>query len=102
MHAEIVWTDRLQKDPWLPIRVFVDAFNELRKKIILPGPFITVDESMSSWKGKSLYFNTASDMSISGVLGLPHKTKIVRKPKGVGLEIRNACCAETGIMLAPH
>lgn len=88
-----------QEDPWIPIRVFVDAFNDLRKKIFLPGTFIVVDESMSSWKGKTLYFNKASDEDVSRVFGLPHTTKIIRKPKGVGLEIRNACCSETGIML---
>jgi len=56
-----------QEDPWIPIRVFVDDFNDLRKKIFLPGTFIAVDESMSSWKGKILYFNKASDEDVSRV-----------------------------------
>ena len=31
--------------------------------------------------------------------GMPHKTKIPRKPEGVGAEMKLLCCGTTGIML---
>jgi hypothetical protein len=33
------------------------------------------------------------------VRGLPHVSKVIRKPKGVGLELKNALCCESGVML---
>jgi hypothetical protein len=77
----------------------VDAFNNAREKHIQPGRDLVIDESMSAWKGRSLYFQGATDDEVQEHFGLPHKTKIKRKPKGVGLEIRNVCCATTGILL---
>ena len=32
-------------------------------------------------------------------VGLPHVTKIARKPEGFGTEYHSLCCAETKIML---
>eukprot|EP00733_Pompholyxophrys_punicea_P000340 Pompholyxophrys_punicea_v1_NODE_86_length_3660_cov_55.910402.p2 type:complete len:111 gc:universal NODE_86_length_3660_cov_55.910402:658-990(+) len=45
---------------------------------------------MSKWKGKESKFTGD---------GHPHLTKIIRKPEPIGLEIKNALCCETGILL---
>jgi hypothetical protein len=81
--------DDLKEDKWKPIRSFVDHFNAAREQFVYPGWMICVDESMSSWRGR--------DGRIMN--GLPHVTKIKRKPKGVGLEIKDACDVMSGIML---
>lgn len=88
-----------QADPWAPVRVFVRHFNNTRQAHVHPGQGITVDESMSSWRGRSLKFISDGEEAEIMHVGLPHKTKIQRKPKGVGLEIRDAACAQSGIML---
>lgn len=38
-------------------------------------------------------------MKGSLAIGLPHATKIIRKPKPVGLEIKDVACGETRIIL---
>jgi hypothetical protein len=78
------------KDPWAPIRPFVDAFNGTRVKNFTPGRVLTVDEVMSMWYGLD------GDYAVEG---LPHVTKIARKPRGVGAELKAAADGESGIML---
>jgi hypothetical protein len=77
-------------DTWLNIRGFVDAFNENREYTIIPGPYLTVDESMSMWLGRSEKY---------AVEGHPHIIKIMRKPRGIGTEFKNVCDGQSGIML---
>ena len=64
-------------DPWFKVRSFVEEFNKIREKVLHVGQHIVVDELMSSWLGVPSQFN---------VDGIPHQTKIARKPKGVGAE----------------
>ena len=45
---------------------------------------------MSAWRGK--YGNFCSD-------GLPHVSKIERKPKGVGTELKDAADSETKVII---
>ena len=45
---------------------------------------------MSAWRGKD--GNFCSD-------GMPHVTKIARKPKGVGAELKDAADSETNIII---
>jgi hypothetical protein len=78
------------KDPWGAIRPFVDAFNYTRSKCITPGRCITVDEVMSMWLGLD------GDYAVEG---LPHVTKIQRKPRGIGAELKAAADGQSGIML---
>ena len=58
-------------DPWYCIRQFIEAFNELRKRVITLGQYITVDECMSAFKALGGNFKTT---------GLPHMVKIAWKP----------------------
>eukprot|EP00731_Ephydatia_muelleri_P012969 Em0007g279a len=57
---------------------------------IIPGCHLTVDECMSAWKGSDGEYVAE---------GMPHKTKIARKPEGVGAEMKALACEETGIIL---
>lgn len=77
-------------DPWWRIRPFVDAFNENRSRSVIPGEYLTVDEIMSMWLGLESTYSTN---------GLPHTTKIARKPRGVGAEMKAVCCSTSNIML---
>jgi hypothetical protein len=82
-------SDDLRTDQWKPIRAFVDDFNATRARHIKPGWMLCVDESVSSWRGR--------DGTVLG--GMPHVTKIKRKPRGVGLEMKDICDVMSGIML---
>ena len=67
----------------------VQAFNRQREKVFSAGTHLCVDESVSEWRGRDhKHWN-----------GCPHVTRIARKPKGVGVDIKNLADVETGIML---
>lgn len=72
------------------MRGFLEAFNDRREKVVKPGADITVDECMSAWDGTDFKWTAE---------GMPHVTKIARKPKGIGCELKSACDGESGIML---
>jgi hypothetical protein len=78
------------KDPWQPIRLFIAAFNGCRKSVMKPGPTLVVDEVMSMWYGLESQYSTD---------GMPHVTKIQRKPRGVGVEMKALCDGQSNIML---
>ena len=65
-------------------------FNKCQEEGYYPSWSICVDESMSAWRGKD--GNFCSD-------GMPHVTKIARKPKGVGTELKDAADSETNIII---
>mmetsp|Transcript_40905 Transcript_40905/g.93254 ORF Transcript_40905/g.93254 Transcript_40905/m.93254 type:complete len:417 (-) Transcript_40905:7-1257(-) len=48
-----------------------------------------MDESMCPWLGRS-------DRDSRG---MPHKAKIERKPRGVGVEFKDSACVETGVII---
>ncbi|KAL5500807.1 hypothetical protein EMCRGX_G012412 [Ephydatia muelleri] len=77
-------------DPWSPIRPFMDALNNRRQQVINPSHMIVEDELMSSWISRK------QDRTADGI---PHLTKIIRKPKGVGTEIKCVSDGLVGIML---
>lgn len=51
---------------------------------------MTLDEIMSFWYGMDSEFAANA---------MPHKTKIIRKPRGVGAEAKALCDGESGVML---
>ena len=81
---------RLQSDPWVPLRAFIDSVNQNLAKVIIPGRDICIDESIFFWYGD----------------GLPAQVKIKRfaylfmlcfipavsKPRPIGAEAK--CLAE--------
>jgi hypothetical protein len=71
-----------QRDPYHEVRRFVDEFNAWRKKLVVPGPYLTVDESISAWDGLEYKYS---------LKGCPGLTYIPRKPKSRGVEMK-ACC----------
>ena len=68
----------------------MNALNGRRKDTVIAGSYICADELMSSWEGYEGKYHHR---------GMPHVTKIKRKPKGVGAEIKCAADCESGIML---
>lgn len=76
-------------DRWQELRPVVDAFNLQKNKVFSAGPELCGDESFSAYLGKNGAY--ADD-------GLPSVTKNPNKPKGVGLEINDTCCVQTGIL----
>ena len=73
------------------IQPLIDTFNDVRFRMLRPGYKLVADESMSQWRGKDDRF---------GVRGCPHVTKIIRKPKGVGMEVKNLADCDTGMFVA--
>ena len=51
---------------------------------------LVIDECMSAWKGSEKY---------ECIFALPHKTKIMRKPQGIGAELKSLADGESGILL---
>lgn len=72
------------------MRPLIDAFNENRVKGVIPGRHMVVDELMSSWRGAEAAYSTT---------GMPHVSKIKRKPEGVGAEIKAAADGSTSIIM---
>ena len=66
--------DDLQLDPWIPFRPAIECCNHSRQAGISPGTSLCIEESMCAWRGMSL---KVEDM----LCGLPHSTKVVRKPE---------------------
>jgi hypothetical protein len=79
-----------REDEWSLIRPIINGFNQTRKKVIHPGEILVVDECMSAWKGREAKYT---------VDGLPHKTKIQRKPEGKGAELKSMADGDSGILL---
>ena len=76
-------------DPWREVRTLVNGFNRNRAETVCPGWVLVIDESTSKWRGLGDWYE----------LGMPHITKIPRKPEPVGAEIKDLCDGTTGIML---
>ncbi|KAJ8535180.1 hypothetical protein ON010_g13558 [Phytophthora cinnamomi] len=77
-------------DPWVPIRPLLKGHNERRRQVVSPGSVLCVDESISAWKDREGKY--CRD-------GMPHKTKLVRKPEGLGVELKAIADGDTGIIL---
>jgi len=74
----------------MPIRGFIDDFNDRRATLVRPGEFLVVDECMSFWEGLD---------NIHNDFGLPHSSKQLRKPRSQGCELKSCADAQTGIMM---
>ncbi len=83
-------SDPSSSDRWWPVRGFIDAINSRRVSKIRPSHVIVADESMCAW-------TSAKPDSLPDAL--PHTTKIIRKPKGVGAEIKVLADGRTGVVM---
>lgn len=72
------------------MREFVEGFNTNMRQAMTPGFILTIDEIMSAWKGLCQLFMAD---------GIPHQTKIQRKPEGVGAELKALADGESGILI---
>ena len=59
--------------------------------MVTPGKYLVVDECMSSWQGFDEEYTAT---------GLPHVTKIPRKPEGVGAELKSCADGMSGVILS--
>ena len=80
----------LLQNPWLPGQCVIDAFNDNWSKFVSPGSYLVLDEIMSSWVDLNAIFS---------LHGTPHKMKIKRKPKGVGVEMKVLVDCTSSIMM---
>ena len=72
------------------MRSLIDNFNANMKKIFHPMKYLLVDEIMLAWVGLCALFIA---------FGIPHLTKITRKPQGVGAEMKAVACGDSGMLL---
>jgi hypothetical protein len=79
-----------ERDPYHPVRTFVDEFNKHRVDNVIPGPALVIDECMSSWTGVEDKYSAD---------GCPGKTYITRKPRPFGVELKAVCCGVSNICL---
>ena len=77
-------------DRWSSELPFLIAINKRKQSIIIPSRINIIDELMSSWVSRK------QDHTKDGI---PHLTKIIRKPKGVGAEVKCLAHGVVGIML---
>lgn len=84
-----IWPPQENNNPYARITYLIDAFNKHRLENFRAGTDICIDESMSKWIP---FFD-----SMPG--GIPNLTKIIRKPVGIGAEIKNIADVTTGVML---
>ena len=67
----------------------IDAFNAQRRAVFREGSGIIIDESISQYRP---FFENMPG-------GIEWLVKMIRKPVGIGAEIKNTACARTGVML---
>ncbi|KAL5484079.1 hypothetical protein EMCRGX_G020521 [Ephydatia muelleri] len=84
-----IWPPGDSDNKWKYIQPLVDAFNALQRKFVEQGTEVVIDESMGKWI--PFFENTPE--------GVPHLSKIIRNPQGIGVECKNVADAQTGIML---
>lgn len=77
-----------KEDPWHPIGLLVDGFNNNRKKNIAALIIKVFDESMSAWKPQTTQLG-----------GLPNISYIIWKPEPLGTEFKSTACSKTGMLL---
>lgn len=89
----ISWSEPNPNDKWSAVRDWFTEFNRRRQQVILPSDRLTIDEMMSANRTNRTLTNNVPQ-------GLPHQTKIPRKPESVGVEIRCLIDARSEIMYA--
>lgn len=80
-----------KKDAFASVRPLFKEFNDHREKFLEPGLYILVDECMMPWKGKKTEWN-----DLRGAAAI---YKIIRKPKGIGLQLKALIDCSSKIML---
>ena len=90
-HLRIASDAEAAKDPWAHARQLIDHFNSHRSQQVRPSWRLCVDEKISAFRPrKGPYFSDA----------IPHLTKIVRKPEGVGTELRDCTDGSSRVTLS--
>ena len=84
-----LWPPTVNEHTWDSVRGLISAFNTTRMQNVKPGTEVVMDESMGKWI--PMFQGTPE--------GVPHLTKIIRKPCGVGIEYKDVADVNTGIIL---
>eukprot|EP00731_Ephydatia_muelleri_P007170 Em0003g1418a len=84
-----LWPPTVNEHTWDAVRGLISAFNTTRMQNVKPGTEVVMDESMGKWI--PMFEGTPE--------GVPHLTKIIRKPCGVGIEYNDVADVNTGIIL---
>ena len=84
------------KDPFNPVRRFVDRWNIAIARALEPGPLITVDESMALWTGKR---NRDPASDVEQGTGMPGWMFVGRKPTNKGRESHTTADCDSGCII---
>jgi hypothetical protein len=84
--------DEIKADPWAPVSQLVQAFNQRRAQVVIPGKFLCADEDTSRWTA------TRSEAKYKPG-GVPALTKIKAKPEPVSIMLKSLCDSDTYIKL---
>ncbi|EEY68308.1 uncharacterized protein PITG_04741 [Phytophthora infestans T30-4] len=82
--------DVMSDDPWKPMRAQANSFNDRRRGVVSPGEIMCIDECMRAWQGRE------AKHCHDGIL---HKTKIPRKPEGIGAGLKAIADGDSGALL---
>ena len=82
--------DRESYDEFYLVRNLITKFNDNMMRILKCGRRLTVDEIMMAWEGMTSKYAAE---------GCPGVTKITRKPKGIGIELKATGDSETRLIV---
>ncbi len=73
---------------WRRADYLINSINNAKKRCVIPGKCIVVDENMMKWKGRK--------QSTTDLEGCPAIRFVRRKPEPLGLELKNVCDNSSG------
>ena len=84
-----------ENDPWRYCRAPVRAFNDRRRRLIVPSWLLDLDESMCAWTG-AVGVEAGKGANFKPI---PWSSYVERKPEPLGAEIKVAADGEVGVFL---
>ena len=99
LHAMMFSADELdlnENDKWRYCRAPVSAFNDRRRRLIVPSWLLSGDELMSMWLGEEgVQAGVGSDFR-----PIPHRSYVERKPEPLGCEMKVVADGNIGAFLS--
>lgn len=83
-------TPDFESNLWCFVEKMVTDFNEHMAAVFTPGWLLSMDESMSAWRGKQ------GEKNISKI---PNMSWVPRKPEPMGAELKTTACALSGMLI---
>lgn len=95
--------DEDSDDPWFMIRPLLNDFNENRRKKVVHGTILVLDEIMSAWRPRTTKTGSGKTRSRTHgcmiTVSLPHLSHLPRKPEPLGTEFKAVADAHSGMIL---